>query len=122
MRTFLCLAFTVCFLDFATLGLRSDEPLSQPVSLPVGKLAFVTGKRAGSAGPITVVSGTERTLTKAFPTHRLELLPDGIGIIYVSSHPKTKGMYIYDMQEHGNIPLLSDIAAAGSPSLSPDGA
>lgn len=121
MRTFLPIALAAGLFTLNTQGLRSEEQTNATVSIPIGKLAFVKSANFGSAGSIYVMAGRHRTPTLAFKTRELEFLPDGNRIIYCTRDSEAQGVYIYDIKQHTNTPLLTKIADAQAPSWSPDG-
>lgn len=104
-----------------TQALRSAAQTNATVSIPTGKLAFVTSKGFGSAGKIHVIAGERRITTLAYTTRGLEFLPDGKRIIYSANDTETNGVFIYDLKHHASTALLANVAGAEAPSLSPDG-
>jgi len=97
------------------------EQTNSAAAIPTGKLAFVTSDGFGSAGNIYVMAGQHQTKTLAYMTRELEFLPDGNRIIYSSDDIEAPGIYIYDLKQHANMPLLTNIMSAESPAWSPDG-
>jgi Tol biopolymer transport system component len=121
MRTFLSIALAVGLFTLNTQGLRSEEQTNATVSIPIGKLAFVKSANFGSAGSIYIMAGSRRTPTLAFKTRELEFLPDGKRIIYCANDSEAQGIYVYDLKQHTNTPLLTNTPGAEAPSWSPDG-
>jgi len=121
MRTFLHIALGVGLFNLSTLTLRAEEQTNTQASIPIGKLAFVTSEGFGTAGNIYFMTGQHRTATLAFKTRELEFLPNGKRIIYCASDFKAQGIYIYDLNEHTSISILTKTANATQPSFSPDG-
>jgi Tol biopolymer transport system component len=109
------------FFALNTQILRSEDQTDATVSIPIGKLAFVTSTNFASAGKIYVMAGQHRTTTLAFRTRELEFLPDGKQIIYCADDTEAQGIYLYDLKQHVNTPLLTNTANAEGPSWSPDG-
>ncbi len=91
------------------------------MSIPIGKLAFVTSESFARAGNVYIMSGQRRTPTLAYKTRELEFVSDGKRIIYCTNDSEAQGIYIYDLKEHASTPLLTNIAKAEAPSWSPDG-
>lgn len=97
------------------------EQNNSAAAIPTGKLAFVNSDGFGSAGKIHVMAGQHQTKTLAYMTRQLEFLPDGNRIIYSTDDIAAHGIYIYDLKQHANMPLLTNIMSAESPAWSPDG-
>jgi TolB protein len=102
-------------------AVTSGAQTNVPGSIPTGKLAFVTSESFASAGKIYVMAGQHRTTTLAYKTRELEFLPDGKRIIYSADDSDAHGIYIYDLEQHTNLPLLTSIVSTEGPSWSPDG-
>jgi RNA polymerase sigma factor (sigma-70 family) len=101
--------------------LLPEEETNSMASIPTGKLAFVTSENFGNAGKITVIAGHHQTTTPTYQTRELEFLPDGKRIIYSANDSQGNRIYIYDLLQHTNIPLMTNVEDVGEPSLSPDG-
>lgn len=121
MRTLSHIVFVTGFFALNTQIYLCAEQTNPAAAIPTGKLAFVTSDSFGSAGEIYVMSDQHRTVTLADKTRELELLPDGKRIIYCANDSKARGIYIYDLEGHTSMPLLTNIANAEAPSWSPDG-
>jgi TolB protein len=121
MRTFSHIVIIAAIFALNMQALRSEAQTNVPASIPTGKLAFVTSESFGSAGKIYVMAGQHRTTTLAYKTRELEFLPDGKQIIYSANDIAAHGIYIYDLKQHANMPLLTNIVSAESPAWSPDG-
>jgi TolB protein len=105
---------------FFTLNTQAQQSNSA-VIIPTGKLAFVTSDNFGSPGKIVVIAGNHRTTTLAYKTRDLEFLPDGKHIIYSANDVEANGIYIYDMTQHTNILIMTNVESGAEPSVSPDG-
>ena len=109
-------------------ALRSKEQSILEADIPTGKLAFVTSANFVSAGTISVISGRRRITTPAYDTRGLEFLPDGNRIIYCANDSQAKGIYIYDLTQHTDFPLVTNVGSVTEPfwceepSWLPDGA
>jgi Tol biopolymer transport system component len=109
-------------------AVRSKEQTILEADIPTGKLAFVTSAHFGTSGTISVVSGHRRVATPAYDTRELEFLPDGNRIIYCAEDSQAKGIYLYDLTQHTDFPLVTNVENATElfcgtePSWSPDGA
>ena len=121
MRTFSPIVIITAIFVLNTPALRSEAQTNVPVPIPIGKLAFVTSKGFGYAGKICVMAGEHRTTTLAYKTRDLEFLPDGERIIYSANDVETNGVFIYDLRQHASTSLLTNIAGAEAPCMSPDG-
>src|SRR5208282_2493876 len=99
----------------------SEEETNSMASIPIGKLAFVTSENFGSAGRIIIIADHHQTTTPTYQTRELEFLPDGKRIIYSANDSRANGIYLYDLTQHTNIPLMTKVAKVGEPSWSPDG-
>ena len=104
-----------------THALLSEEETNSMASIPTGKLAFVTSENFGNAGKIIVIEGHHQTTTPTYQTREIEFLPEGKRIIYSANDSQGNGIYIYDLMQHTNIPLMTKVEGIGEPSLSPDG-
>jgi TolB protein len=119
----------VLIAGFFVLNAQAQQTNLLP-SIPVGKLAFVTSSGFGSSGGISVIKGNHRTWTLAYKTRDLEFLPDGNRIIYSANdvirdddghEAIANGIYIYDLTQHTNILVMTNVESGAEPSVSPDG-
>jgi tol-pal system beta propeller repeat protein TolB len=102
-------------------GLQAQEKANVPAALPIGKLAYVTSAGFGSSGDVYVMTGDVRIATLAYKTRCPELLQDGKRILYAANDARGSGLFLYDLTQHSNEPLLPNAGSADSPTLSPDG-
>jgi Tol biopolymer transport system component len=102
-------------------ALRSKEETVSEAAIPTGKLAFVTSANFGSPGSISVMAGHRLTATPAYDTRALEFLPDGIRLIYYANDFDVHGIYLYDLTQDTDIPLVTNAENGMEPSWSPDG-
>jgi TolB protein len=121
MKTFSTIVTVAAIFAFSAPVFRAAAQTNVPVSIPTGKLAFVTAKNFGTSGKIYVIAGAHRTTTLAYKTRDLEFLPDGERIIYSANDVETNGVFIYDLKQHTSAALLTNIAGAEAPCVSPDG-
>jgi Tol biopolymer transport system component len=121
MRTFHHIVLAVGLFALNTQSLSAADQTNATVSIPIGKLAFVTSTNFGSAGKIHIMTGQRQSTTLAFKTRELEFLPDGKRILYCANDPEANGIFIYDLKQHTNTPLLTNSVNAGAPSMSSDG-
>ncbi len=121
MQTFSKLVIVATIFSINAQILQTEAQTNVSVSIPTGKLAFVTAKNFGTAGKIYVMAGAHRTTTLAYTTRNLEFLPDGERIIYSANDVKTNGVFIYDLKQHASTRLLANIPGAEAPCVSPDG-
>ena len=121
MRTIsIILALAGC-LTLVTPVVCSESQSNLPASIPTGKLAFVTAKNFGNSGKIYFMVGAHRTTTLAYKTREIEFLTDGEHFIYSANDVATNGVFIYDLKQHANTSLLTNIPGAEAPCVSPDG-
>jgi Tol biopolymer transport system component len=121
MRTLFHIVFITGFFALNTQNYLCAGQTDSATAIPTGKLAFVTSDGFGSAGKIYVISDQHQTTTLAYKTRALEFLPDGKRAVYCAEDSEAQGIYVYDLEECTNTPLLTNIANAGDPSWSPDG-
>ncbi|HEY1719034.1 MAG TPA: DPP IV N-terminal domain-containing protein [Verrucomicrobiae bacterium] len=126
MRTF---SGIVLIAGFFILNVQAQQTNSMP-TVPIGKLAFVTSDGFGSSGRISVIEGSHQTWTQAYKTRDLEFLPDGNRIIYSANdvirgedgrESVANGIYIYDLTQHTNSLVMTNVESGAEPSVSPDG-
>ncbi len=98
-----------------------EESTTSIASIPTGKLAFVTSSNFGSAGKICIIAGDRRTTTRSYMTRDLEFLPDGKQIIYSANDSDANGIYIYDLMQHTNILIMTNVESGAEPSWSSEG-
>jgi len=117
------------FAVFFALNTQAQQ-INSAVTIPIGKLAFVTSEGFGSPGKIIVITGNHRTTTLAYKTRDLEFLPDAKRIIYSANDvirdengkaSIANGIYIYDMTQHTNFLIMRNVDSGAEPSVSPDG-
>jgi Tol biopolymer transport system component len=121
MKNFSRLVLLAASLILHTYAFRSEAQSNTPVAIPTDKLAFVTSKGFGWAGKIVVIAGQHRTTTVAYKTRELEFLSDGGRIIYSANDVAAHGIFVYDLKSHASTALLTNIAGAEAPCVSPDG-
>jgi len=121
MRTLTCIIFVTCVFGINLSSLGSGAQTDVAVTIPAGKLAFVTSKGFGYSGKICYMAGQHRTTTVAYRTREIEWLPDGNRIIYSADDAGTNGVFIYDLTQHTSLPLLTNTVNAEAPAWSPDG-
>ncbi len=120
----------LCILFAGLLALRaqlvfSQEQINSAASVPIGKLAFVTSSGFGTSGTIYVMTGNHETMTSSYKTRDLEFLPDGKQIIYSADDFRSDmvidGIFLYDLAQHTNILLMTNVESGAEPAWSPDG-
>lgn len=98
------------------------QAVSEPgVTLPLGKLAYVTSDSFGRSGPVFLMTKEYRVMTLAHQTREFSFAADGTQIIYAANDPNTRGVYLYDLEEHTNMEVLAAMHEPREPALSPDG-
>lgn len=92
------------------------------VTLPMGKLAFVTARNYGCSGPVFLMTKDHQVMTLAHQTRELNFAAGGKQIIYAANDPQvTSGIFLYDLAEQTNLEVLATMHEPGEPALSPDG-
>lgn len=117
---YLLLAAIGWFFISSPLPAQEKTGTGSPVTIPVGKLAFVTSNGFGSAGNIYIIAGGVRAMEQTYQTRDFAFASGGKKIVYAANDPLAIGIYLHDLKQHASTRLLAAANNVGEPALSPD--